>query len=190
MPGHKIFNEKDDNGRWWKFNEQNRDCSCGPASVKIVKEYFHNTSIGEDAIRGLLGSIINPIEDRSLLEADIDTCAIWDRDGTIENVVLSALHKNPYPITQAKMVQGIDPLRKCSRNHPSILGFNWDGGGGHFVVCVGPVTAVSDRFVILDPWFGLQYLEWTPAHGDELIYTPKGEATKSTIDNAGYIVTT
>lgn len=191
MAGTRIFEVKDMDQRWWKFSEQNKNCSCGPTCVKTAKELYFNKIYGEDAMRGLLGLIIQEKlhTGKKLLEADIETCPIWDAEGTIERVVLKAMQKEPGRIPQARLVHGIGELRLCSRNYPAILGFNWEKGGGHFVVCVGPTRADPDLFVILDPWFGLHYLSAQDAVGNALFYVTPDASSRGQIDGVGYIVT-
>jgi hypothetical protein len=186
-----IFNGKDIDNRWWRVPLQQRDMSCGPTSVRITKELYHNQVIAESAMRGLVGMQHTGKANtgQSYSESDIQTDLVWRQDGTIENLVLPAVKASPFPIPIAHFVHGIAPLRNASRNHPAILGFNWDGGGGHFVVCVGPTKTDPDKFVILDPGSGLEYLKASEAVGNALKYNPS-YGSKGTIDNIGFIITT
>lgn len=198
MAGTRIFNEKDLDQRWWKFSEQNKNCSCGPASVKIVKDYYGNKEIGEEAIRGLLGLIIQDAAHtgKPLLAAEVETAPIWDHWGTLLPVVMKALQSEPCRIPQARLTKGLDGLRHSTKNYPALLGFWWRKsgtssivGGGHLVVCGGPLKSNPDSFVILDPWYGLQYLHAADAVGDQLFYTtPDGMVGE--IAPEGYIITT
>jgi len=193
MPGFDVFNTKDIDGRYWSFAQQQKGMSCGPTSVKITKELFHNQKIGEEVIRGLVGLQYGGLNTGvSLLQAAQASDKRWQGQGTMENMVLPAVKRQPLAIPQAHFVQGLSHLRLASRNHPAILGFNWDGGGGHFVVCVGPTKQKPKLFVILDPEGGLQYLSEDDAVGNVLCYKPSyagsGKITGK-IDNVGYIVT-
>ena len=160
MAGFGIFNAKDLDGRWWTFTQQQKDMSCGPTSVKITKELYHNQTIGEEVIRGLVGLQYSGRSNTgiTLLQAARASDGRWRLQGAIEDMVLPAVKRQPLAIPQAHFVFGLQPLRAASRNRPAILGFNWVGGGGHFVVCVGPTRTDPSLFVILDPDGGLQYL--------------------------------
>lgn len=196
MAGTRIFEVKDNDNRWWKFAEQNKNCSCGPACVKIVKDYYFNTDIKEEAIRGLLGLIINKVmhTGKPLLAAEVETAPTWDNVGTTLSVVLEALQSEPCRIPQARLVKGLDGLLQSTRNYPALLGFVWREsstssvvGRGHLVACGGPLKSDRNSFVILDPWYGLQYLH-APAVGDQLSYTTPDGVT-GVVDSVGYIVT-
>jgi hypothetical protein len=103
-------------------------------------------------------------------------------------MVLPAVQRQPLAIPGAHFAHGINNLRSASRNRPAILDFNWDEGGGHFVVCVGPTKTDSSLFVILDPWGGLQYLSAEEAIGTTFYYQPT-YGGKGKIDPIGFIVT-
>jgi len=192
MSGFGIFNEKDIDGRWWIFARQQKDMSCGPACVKIAKELYHNRAIGEEAIRGLVGMQYSGTSNtgETLLQAAAVSDARWRLYGAIEDMVLPAVRHQPLAIPQAYFAQGIQPLRYASRNSPAILGFNWETGGGHFVVCVGPTRTDPSLFVILDPEAGLQYLSADEAVGYTFYYSPAAVyGRRGQIDPRGYIVT-
>ena len=190
MSGFLIFNAKDIDGRHWSFAQQNKGMSCGPTSVKIAKELFHNRKIGEEVIRGSVGLQHAGQQNTgvSLIQAARDSEMRWQQLGSIEEMVLPAVKLQPLAIPTARFVHGIDALRSASRNRPAILGFNWDGGGGHFVVCVGPTRTDPSKFVVLDPDGGLQYLSSKDAAGDSIIYRPSYGAI-GRIDPRGFIVT-
>lgn len=190
MAGNAIFNVKDIDGRWWKFAQQQRDMSCGHTSVKIAKELFHNREVGEEAIRGLVGLQHTGKANTGvgLLQSARETDRRWRAVGSIESMVLSAVRREPLPIPAARFMHGIQNLRAASRNRPAILGFNWTGGGGHFVVCVGPTKTDSSLFVILDPDGGLQYLSSEDAVGTAIFYKPS-YGSVGQIDRIGFIAT-
>jgi len=190
MAGFALFSAKDIDGRQWRFAQQNKQMSCGPTSVKIAKELVYNRSIGEEVIRGLVGLQYSKQSNsgKGLLDSARDSEARWTQDGAIEKMVLPAVRLQPLAIPHARFARGIDALRPASRNHPAILGFNWNGGGGHFVVCVGPCKSDPSRFVILDPDGGLQYLSVNKASSQQFSYKPSyGQV--GTIDRIGFIVT-
>jgi hypothetical protein len=190
MPGFDIFSSKDLDGRFWTFTRQQKGMSCGPTAVKICKELVYNQRIGEEVIRGLVGLQHSGASNTgvTLLQAAKASEARWNATGTMESMVLPAVKRPPLPIPAARFVQGLGGLRLASRNHPAILGFNWDGGGGHFVVCVGPMKTNPARFVILDPDGGLQYLNAGDAIGNTFYYKPS-YGGRGQIDSVGYIVT-
>lgn len=190
MAGFGIFREKDIDGRWWTFAQQQKDMSCGPTSVKIAKELFHNQLIGEEVIRGLVGLQYSGRSNTgvSLIQAARASDGRWRLHGAIEDMVLPAVRRSPLPIPGAGFVHGIAHLRSASRNRPAILGFNWDGGGGHFVVCVGPTKIDPTLFVVLDPDGGLQYLSSDDAVGSAFYYNPT-YGLRGQIDRRGFITT-
>ena len=190
MPGFDIYNAKDIDGRHWTFSRQQKQMSCGPTSVKIAKELSHNRKIGEEVIRGSVGLQYSGKSHTgvSLIQAAKNSDQRWKLHGAIEHMILPAVRKQPLSIPKARFVQGLEALRSASRNHPAILGFNWDGGGGHFVVCVGPTKIDPSLFVILDPDGGLQYLSADEAVGNTFYYSPS-YGGRGQIDPVGYIVT-
>jgi hypothetical protein len=190
MAGFGVFNVKDIDGRWWSFAQQQRDMSCGPTSVRITKELYHNTKIGEEVMRGLVGMQYARSANTGvgLVDSAIASDTRWQLHGAIEDKVMPAVKSNPLAIPSARFVHGIAHLRNASRNHPAILGFNWDGGGGHFVVCVGPTKTDPSLFVVLDPDGGLQYISADDAVGNSFFYNPS-YGGRGQIDNRGYIVT-
>lgn len=188
--GFAIYNVKDLDGRHWTFTQQQRECSCGPTSVKTAKELYHNQKLGEEAIRGLVGLQYSGQSNTgtSLLQSALASDFRWQALGAIETMVLPAVQRQPLAIPGAHFTHGVSNLRFASRNHPAILGFNWEGGGGHFVVCVGPTKTDSSLFVILDSWGGLQYLSAEEAVGTAFYYQPT-YGGRGQIDHVGYIVT-
>lgn len=190
MSGFGVFRAKDIDGRWWSFTQQQKTMSCGPTSVKIAKELYHNQTIGEEVIRGLVGLQYSGRSNTgvSLQQAARASDARWRLHGAIEDMVLPAVQRQPLAIASAHFEHGIARLRNASRNHPAILGFNWDGGGGHFVVCVGPTKTDPSLFVILDPDGGLQYLSAEDAVGSTFYYNPS-YGGRGQIDPRGFIVT-
>jgi len=190
MSGFALFSVKDIDGCYWRFAQQNKQMSCGPTSVKIAKELVYNRNIGEEVIRGLVGLQYSHEANsgKGLLDAARESERRWTQHGAIEKMVLPAVQRQPLAIPHARFAHGIAALRLASRNHPAILGFNWNGGGGHFVVCVGPCKSVPSKFVILDPDGGLQYLSVNNANRPQFSYKPTyGQV--GTIDPIGFIVT-
>lgn len=190
MSGFGLFHSKDIDNRWWSFAQQNKNMSCGPTSVKITKELYHNKTIGEEVIRGLVGLQYSGASNSgiSLEQAARDSDQRWTQDGAYEDKVLPAVKREPLAIPGAYFTKDISQLRSASRNHPAILGFNWDAGGGHFVVCVGPTKTDDTLLVILDPDGGLQYLSTEEAVGSTFYYTPS-YGGRGQIDPIGFIVT-
>ena len=190
MPGFNIFTGKDIDGRHWKFAQQNKEMSCGPTSIRICKELYHNKPIGEEVMRGIVGMQYSGKSHtgQSYADAAKESDYRWRQLGAIEHMVLPAVKANPLGIPGAKFVHGIANLRNASRNHPAILGFNWEGGGGHFVVCAGPCKTDPTQFVVLDPDGGLQYIDSSTAVGNKFYYNPSYGA-KGEIDPVGFIAT-
>ena len=192
MPGYTRWRVKDPDGRWWEFDQQNRGYSCGPTSAKIAKMLYHNKPLAEAAVRGRIGldyaGQLN--QDVSLTDGDTMSAQRWTGVGTYETKVLAAMVAQPLAIPGARFVREkpAEHLRRTSRNHPAVLGFNWAGGGGHFVVCVGPLKSGPPRFLVLDPDGGLQYLNAADFSGDSFKYRP-AYGGEGIIDPIGFIVT-
>jgi hypothetical protein len=187
MANFGIFNEKDIDGRWFKFAHQQMGNSCTIASIKIAKEFSTNSLIGEAALRGIatLFDTHQVHKGISMLNPAVAAAHNWETDGGYAELSLKVLKAPPSPIIGAKIVPASpDLLRKASRNHPVLIGWSWDAGGGHCTVCIGPTKMDKDLVVILDPGYGLQYVNLDDCIGNLLIYKPINKRTGN-IDGTG-----
>lgn len=176
MPDFSKFRQKDADGRWFEFDHQQMGNSCGPASVKIIKQLANNVIVGEGALRGV-GTIATHNAANmgiSPLAADVTAAKNWELSPTGLKVALAMLKSEPSGVRDAQQAKGNyrDHLAKANRNHPILIGWLWSTGGGHFNVCVGPLKADPSLFVILDPALGIQYLSLDDAVGNTLYYKP------------------
>lgn len=180
-----IFNLQDKDGRWFKFYAQQMGNSCTVASARIAKEYYTNSVIGEDALRGIATLFEYNSTNRGIpaLRDDVTKAKDWDTSGGYEEITLKVLKSEPLPIPEARSVSATpDLLRTASRNHPVLIGWRWATGGGHVTVCVGSMSKFPDQVVILDPYFGLQYLSLGLAGASSFTYKP--------VDKSGVILST
>lgn len=176
MPNYSRFNAKNIDGHWFKFDHQQMGNSCGPASAKIVKELYHNRTIGEGYLRGVgTLSTYNRMHDGiSALSNIVVNSKNWELSPTNKNVMLDMLKSNPLGILGARQAMGdyVAHLRKARRNRPMVIGWLWSTGGGHFNVCVGPTRTDPNLCTILDPALGIQYLNLDDRVGKKLYYRP------------------
>ena len=180
MPNFGIFNEKDADNRWFRFDHQQMGNSCTMASAKIAKEYYTNTTIGEAALRGLATLYRANATNRgiSALDDRVTDALNWETTPGYAALTLKVLKAQPGPIRTANRVSSsMKLLRKATRNHPVLIGWSWTTGAGHCTVCVGPLKADPDLLVILDPAFGLQYVNVQETVGNMFTYTPINKAT-------------
>jgi hypothetical protein len=166
-PG-KFVRAKDADGGWHNYVLQAKGNSCGPACVLIVKTAWYpmaENKLSETEVRGVMALLEAGQENTGLSSLSPEAIGLhaWQNVGSVRDVVLKALQRNPYAVKNARAVtnlpdaQMLDELRNCTPKKPGIIGINWTGGGGHWVVCIGP-TKANDRLIILDPWEGVQYL--------------------------------
>ena len=180
MPNFTKFNEKDIDGRWFQFDHQHLGNSCTLASCKIAKEFFHNRPTGEEYLRGLSTLIKKGKTNQEIspLAANVTQAHNWDIAGAGVNQTVGVMRAQPLPVPSAHSVTPtVDVLRSATRNRPVLAGWRWLTTGGHFTVCVGPTKSDRDLFVILDPWFGLQYVNADEAVRGTLFYRPIDPAT-------------
>jgi hypothetical protein len=191
MAGYGVFNGKDIDNRWWSFAQQNRDNSCVPTCAKIAKELYHNRPISEEAIRGQIGLQYSGRLNTgiTLSQAARASDGRWRLVGSNpDQILIPALKSQPAPILSAMWSTRYQDVLRASRNHPALLTFLWDGGGGHEVVCVGPTKTDPSLLVILDPDGGIQYLSVDDRVGNSFVYHPSYGGTGRTLDY-GYAIT-
>jgi hypothetical protein len=180
MPTFGVFNEKDIDGRWFRFAHQQMGNSCTIASAKMAKEYYSNSVIGEDALRGIATLFESGGTHRGISPLDPRVAAArnWETTPGYKELTIKVLKAQPVPIPGARLVSATpDLLRRASRNHPALIGWSWDSGGGHCTVCVGATKADPDLVVILDPGYGLQYVNLDERVGNSFVYTPIHKST-------------
>lgn len=175
MPTFTKFNAKDIDGRWFQFDHQHLGNSCTLASCKIAKEFYHNMPVGEEYLRGLSTLIEYGATNKGIspMARIVTNSHNWDLSGAGVAQTVGVMKAQPLPVHSARsMHPTIDVLRSATRNRPVLAGWLWQAGGGHFTVCVGPTKTDRDLFVILDPWYGLQYVSADEAVRGTLMYHP------------------
>lgn len=140
------------------------------------KGIYHNSSISETALKG----IANILETGqgwsgvSALDASTQSWHDWDSEAGNWQLTLQVVKAAPLPVKGAFQTANdkLLHLRAATRYKPVLIGWSWDGGGGHCTVCVGPLLSNAQRFVILDPEFGLTYVDTADMDQGNLVYKP------------------
>lgn len=159
--------DRDRDGHFHEFIRQKKGSSCVPATITMMKRARHWLSasqLNEDEIRGLMA-----LEERgelntgkSALSNLAQTHHNWEIKGTGPTQAAAILRGNPYPVPGAKAYAGaavrLTDLQQLKSSKPCLLGWKWRGRGGHFTMCIGP-TRDDTQLKILDPWYGIQYLD-------------------------------
>ncbi len=163
-PGQTV-NARGPDGAWHSFNIQQQGNSCVCASILIVKVAYHPNAKGkltEQMIRntiaakesGNLNSGVSLFDDRITKAHD------WELRGTNPQKAIDALALQPFPL-RGRLVTGgdkamLEHLQACTPRRPSMVGWLWTKGGGHFTVCTGPAQGDNTKLVIVDPQVGFK----------------------------------
>ncbi|PNG25574.1 papain-like cysteine protease family protein [Methylocella silvestris] len=133
----------DSHGERWGVMIQEKNQSCGPASVAMTKVYYTSSITG-----GL------EAEARKLSQNYPDNFTEAKGTGDIKNLV-SVLRAEGVKTYDALFVQNVWAyLYAYARdNTPVLCHVRWKVGG-HFIVCV-QVYKTDQKCVFLDPWYGL-----------------------------------
>ncbi|MEO6833015.1 MAG: hypothetical protein ABI378_10925 [Chitinophagaceae bacterium] len=175
---------KDVDGHHYELVVQNKENSCGPASIRTVIKLVMNQDIGEDYLRELVemaeegGNYSGSLGSGGLMITGGDHD--WDPSGGGTWLVPAALKSAKIPCTQGTSIAAI--LETTSKK-PAIAVVEWSNGGLHYVVVVGK-TRAGDKMVILDPFYGLQYADCTGNRLNE--YNPQDERGNRLADGAWY----
>jgi hypothetical protein len=171
VPGYqpgKWNRTKDKDGHWHEYILQQRGNSCGPACVTMIKTIFHpiaKMQLREPQVRGNIALFEQNKQHTGVSSVSTEAISMhnWKDVGSNRGPLISELRTQPFPVPSARPVSNLAPakmlveLRKCSSKNPAIVGWLWNGGGGHWTVCVGP-TKDKSELIILDPWDGVQYV--------------------------------
>ena len=159
----KEVRQKDVDGFWCRFELQRRGNSCGPTCIRIIlSQYTHLQQRTERQIRDDVGLLERHVAHQGITKSNHD----WHNVGSLVENLVSVLIS--YGVRHARWIWGDrhnvrEELKKASKNNPAIVGWWWGAYGnyshdGHWTVCVGP-TKTTNKFVILDPWYGVQYID-------------------------------
>ena len=159
-PGREV-RRKDVDGRWYRFELQQKGNSCGPTCVRTVLSQYNIGQRTENQIRDDVGLLQQGVAHQGITQSNHDWVNVGSIIGNLKSVLIS------YGLREARTIGGEAgdvraELLKTSKNSPAIIGWYWGlwgdtSNGGHWTVCAGP-TLAGDRLVILDPWNGLQYI--------------------------------
>jgi hypothetical protein len=127
--------------------QQDLDNSCACASVAMVVRKIKSTGCDEQSARRTIDSLMAFEHSRGQQD--------WNTMGTLDKIVASALSK--YKVTSAKTWDNVDGptmssflQTRCTKSKPGIAFVEWDGGGGHAIVCLGKNNA-GTQVLFLDP---------------------------------------
>lgn len=164
----KFIKETDIDGNWHELAHQQEVSSCGPACVKIVKEHVGNKPIGEDYLRGLV-TIFEKNQAHQGISALDAKGHDWATDGSYLAHLLEVIKANPVGVPGARIEKWpFRPhLEKTNPRHPAIIQVAW-AKNAHWIVVLGPSRTAKDKFIVLDPFYGVQQISWT---GDPVRYT-------------------
>ena len=161
---HGARNEhRDEDGHHYQLVVQNKENSCGPASIRIVIKLVKNEDCGEDYLREL----VEQAEEGGGYGGSLGGGGVvvsggahdWDPTGGGTWLVPAALQAAKIKCTQGPQ---LSPLRLTTSKKPAIAVVSWAGGAGlHYVVVAGR-TKAAGKLVVLDPFYGLQYAPFPP----------------------------
>ncbi|HSW07252.1 hypothetical protein [Aquabacterium sp.] len=159
----KVIAADGGDGKWHFIDRQNLKSSCGPTCARMVIKLITGLSIGQDYFGGLVALSEKDISpsDSSPMSEEAQGFHDFDAKGARSGHILKALQDNK--ITNARKIPKTsnwkEEWRKCSEKAPAILLIDWRRRGSHFVVMAGPLSTNPDRFLVLDPAYGVQHIE-------------------------------
>jgi|ERR1700730_2859692 hypothetical protein len=133
----------DSHGERWGVMIQEKNMSCGPASVAMTEVYYKQ-SVSAD-LEGRIRQLSQKYPGR-----------FTETGGTYINNLAFVLREEG--------IKCYDPFYTAAvwnylyayvnDNTPVIVQISWMGGGGHFAVCAY-VYKTDQKCIFLDPWYGL-----------------------------------
>ncbi|HTQ06469.1 MAG TPA: hypothetical protein VMI54_21565 [Polyangiaceae bacterium] len=137
---------------------QTEENSCGPCSVRLVLKLVNNEDVGEDALRAAVefaeegGAYTGTLGQGGVVGASGHHD--WSPSGKGTWFVPTVLKGSG---VECKQGTDLDAIFQSTKKKPAIAVVAWNGGGLHYVVVVGK-TKANDKFIVLDPFYGLQYV--------------------------------
>lgn len=186
MPGFKRWEVKDSENRWYRFDQQQKGSSCGPTCVKIVKESVSGAILSEDQMRTVTAIFKHDLTPDNLdgdrpsgqMAQIPESTHNWTTRGSNANDLIKTLKASPCPVPLAKKItDGLgEALLDATRNHPVLLFCRWHGTtAAHWIVSMGRLKSDPTRATILDPSYGLQYIDTTVYQNGFIKYKTKGQ---------------
>jgi hypothetical protein len=133
--------------------------NCGPSSITMAVKQGLGKSVSIGFAQMLVGQIEVGAGRRTAAAGD----ARWHdwgegpEGGYSYLGDLCAAIKKQWPDLNPTMDKGGAThgakLGACTPNKPALAHVGWDGGGGHFIVCLG--KQANGRMLWLDPYFGV-----------------------------------
>lgn len=150
-------------GKWHYIDWQNLGQSCGPACARMIGLMVTSKRMGESYFAGLVSASeqgqsasLNPLSDGAQLGHD------FTAGGTLSDHLVTALQQSKVKASKASAAttDWAATWQATSEKKPAIISVLWSGGGGsaHFIVIAGPMAGYSDRYLVLDPWYGVQQI--------------------------------
>lgn len=164
MQHGKKNHHVDVDGHHYDLIVQNKENSCGPASIRTVIKLVKNEDVAEDYLREL----VEIAEEGGAYGGSLGQGGViltggahdWDPSGGGTWLVPAALSAAKIPCTQGTSVA---TLLRTTNKKPAIAVVAWTGGGLHYVVVAGKTKQTPSKLVILDPYYGLQYVGFAAA---------------------------
>ena len=157
----KKLSLKDPDNHWHTVFFQTEESSCGPACIRNIVHMLHGRDLGEDGLRALVelaeehGAYAGSLGQGGVVEAS--GIHNWgpppDGFGTWH---IPEAFKHVDPPINAKQTSLTSTLLTTTRKQPAIAVVSWSNGGKHYVVVAGPLRTVPNRYLVIDPWYGIQ----------------------------------
>jgi hypothetical protein len=159
----KVTTDDGGDGKWHWIDRQNLDNSCGPTAARMVVKMVTGQNVGQSYFGGLVAlsesntspSDVSPLSDTAQDGHDFGQSGTMSAHivTVLKNCKIDSARKLP-----ANTADWVSHWRKCSEKSPGILSMKWGGGAAHFIVMAGPLSTAADKFLILDPWYGIQHM--------------------------------
>ncbi len=134
---------RDSKDQSWGVLIQEKNKSCGPASVAMTEVYYKSQVIGDPEARARQLSQKYPGHFTETGGTYINNLAYVLREEGIK------CYDPFYTVAVWNYLYAY-----ANDNTPVIVQIAWQGGGGHFAVCVC-VYKTDQKCIFLDPWYGL-----------------------------------
>jgi hypothetical protein len=158
----KVISQKDADGSWHKVFLQSEENSCGAACIRNVANIVHNEDIGEAGLR----AVIEAAEEGAGYAGSLGQGGVvassgvhdWGPGGGGTWLVPEGL-KALRPAISTVHTTLAAALLTTTRKQPAIAVVEWVGGGLHYVIVAGPLQKVSNAYLVIDPWYGVQKVD-------------------------------
>ena len=172
--------EKDFDGNFQPIDRQVNRASCGPACVRMIIKIVNGIDVGEGYIQALIGNS----------EGFVSTLGMGGVVGSARSFANRGTWNvgegldGARPVIRHRYTANVRDLANSSKRKPAIGVIRWQNGGLHYVVVNGPLTT-GGRYLVLDPYCGVQYVHIK--NGVPGWYHPVDAATNQSYGQAKFI---